>query len=130
MSTAVPVNTETPVRRPFPGEKKPVALHPEPEVVSRPAVEGEVPRGAKTVEQLAKRHGWTVRATYSRGTKPGRGRAVVDALALRLRRDDTAAWAVWLNSKFDTAQVLRPGDIARSVTATGLRAELTRGDAA
>lgn len=100
--------------------------HPAPEVPCRLATDDEVPRGARTVVRLAEGAGWTVAATYTRGTKPGRTRKVVDSIALRLRRGDVRAWAVWLDGKFDQAQVLPSGGAPISTTVAALREALAQ----
>ncbi|MBB4689799.1 hypothetical protein [Amycolatopsis jiangsuensis] len=105
----------------FPQLEKSETEHPEPEVLCRPAADDELPRGARTVARLAEGAGWAVAATYSRGTKPGRGLPVVDSIALRVRRDGVRAWAVWLNGKFDQAQMLPVGGMPVATTVAGLR---------
>ena len=84
--------------------------HPEPEVRCRLATDAEVPRTAKALRDKATAAGWEVVATYSRGNqlyangKPG---GVVDCLALRMRRGDERAVAVWVDGKFDVAHLWR-----------------------
>jgi len=111
--------------RVWPGDEPP-KLHPAPEVVHRPAAQDEIPGGARAIEKLAARHGWRVVPTYARGTRAGRPPRVVDSIALRLRREGVRAWAVWLDGKFDTAMVLRDGELPHEVRLAAIREELQR----
>lgn len=77
--------------------------HPPPEVHARLANAAEIPRAAARVQRLAQGAGWTVVATYARGTRPGRNPRVVDSVALRMSRSQERAVAVWLDGKFDLA---------------------------
>ena len=77
--------------------------HPAPEIACRVTAGQEIPRGALTVRKAALGAGWSVVATYARGTqwtRSGPG-AVVDSLALRMRRGLLAAVAVWVSGRFD-----------------------------
>lgn len=102
--------------------------HPAPEVPNREAAEAEIPRAAKTMRALAVKHGWAVRATFARGTvlhqtgKPGK---VVDSIALRMHAVNRAAWGVWHDGKFNSAQVWGRGDSPINVGATHLKAFLS-----
>jgi hypothetical protein len=116
---------ETPARRLWPGQRPPRVEHPAPEVTNRPATAEEIPRGARTVQTVAERHGWMVAVTYARGTKPGRSATVVDSIALRFRRGEVRAWAVWLDGKFDEARLLYPGELPLPMTVSALCGQLS-----
>lgn len=94
------------------GEDKALAPHPEPEVPCREATEEEIPRAAKLMRKRAEAAGWSVRATYARGTvmhltgKPGK---VVDSIALRMHKANRYAWAMWYDGSFETAQTWERG---------------------
>lgn len=84
-----------------------------PEVGARPAVDGEVPRGALSVRRTAQGAGWVVVATYARGwlshVSTGAPLRVVDSLALRMRHPDgRRAVAVWHDGRFDLAYRILP----------------------
>lgn len=80
-------------------------LTPPPEVVARLAEPHEIPRGAATVQHVALAAGWTVVATYARGTLATGVRVprVIDNLALRMSMGRCRAVAVWEDGKFTTA---------------------------
>jgi hypothetical protein len=81
---------------------------PAPEVACRLATEEEIPRTAKTLRRKAEAAGWTVRATYARGTRPGRPPRVVDSVALRMTHPERGrAVAVWLDGGWSVG--LAPG---------------------
>lgn len=105
-------------------EKPEKPPHPAPEVTSRPAEDDETCRPAATLRKLALANGWGVATIYARGTRPGRTLRVVDSLALRLRRDGVRMWAVWLDGKFDAAQIHRPGGLPISVPLGAIRNEI------
>lgn len=91
----------------------PAAPWPAPEAPCRPAVAGQIPRGALKLQRAAQGAGWTVLATWARGTKMGaRGApgAVVESLALRMEAGGSGwrAVAVWLDGKFADSWVWRP----------------------
>lgn len=108
-------------KRIWPGDEPVAPPHPAPEVLCRPAAEDEIPRGARPVRTQAQANGWTVVATYARGTRPGRVLVVVDSLVLRMRRGGELAAAMWLDGKFECAV---RGPAARSMNLRDLRAEL------
>jgi hypothetical protein len=92
-------------------------------VSGRLATEAEVPPGARRIAAVAIKLGWSVIATYARGTAPGRPPHVVDSLALRLAKDQRRAVAVWENARFTTGWLF--GDRPPSPCAIArLRAEL------
>lgn len=77
--------------------KKPQLKHPEPEVISRPALMDEVPKVARMLADASISHGWNVEITYARGTTPSdRAPALVHSIAVRMRRDGQRAVAVWV----------------------------------
>lgn len=110
----------------WPGDEPGAPPHPAPEVPCRLATDDEVPRGARTVRRHAQAHGWTVVATYARGTRRGRVPRVVDSLALRMWGEGNACRAVgvWLDGRFNNAMVWRVGQCPRLVKAATLRAWL------
>lgn len=105
-------------------DEPPPVPHPAPLITSRPSTDDEIPRAAQSVRKLAEAHGWHVEAQYARGSRPGRTVRVVDSIALRMRRDGTRMWAVWLDGKFGAGQILRPGAIPVIATLTAIREEL------
>jgi hypothetical protein len=79
---------------------------PAPEVPARVVALGdpEVSTGPRRLARAASKAGWAVVATYARGTDPGkRVPRVVDSLALRMRRSERRAVAVWHDGEIDTA---------------------------
>lgn len=74
--------------------------HPAPEVPCREAVADEVPRSAAGVRKVAEAAGWTVLATYARGTRVGANGdplpGLTDSIAVRCRRELGRAVGVWL----------------------------------
>lgn len=104
---------------------------PAPEVPARPATDGEMPRAAKLAQRRAESAGWSVMATYARGTRPtgtaNKPGAVVDSIALRLRRGRERAVAVWTDGAFDFAVHTAVGTLGtlRKVNATQLRGLLS-----
>lgn len=106
----------------WPGDEPVAPPHPAPEVPCRPATDDEIPRGARPVRKQAEAAGWTVRATFARGTRPGRTLVVVDSLVLRMRRGGELAAAMWLDGKFECA--VRGPRPPRSMVLRDLRAEL------
>ena len=73
-------------------------VHPAPLVPMRPAVEAELPSAARTVRALAEANGWLVRPTYALGWTPHSNRSpskLVHSVALRMRRGDSVAVALW-----------------------------------
>lgn len=99
---------------------------PAPEVPARVAEPAEIPTGARRVAALAAAAGWTVVATYARGTYPGRVPRVVDCLALRMWRGRQRAVALWHGVKFQFACAW--GETAiRTYNVTQLRAVLAEG---
>jgi hypothetical protein len=79
------------------------AGHPAPEIPQRPAEPDEIPRTAAGLIVKAGGAGWETHTTFTRGTtleaggRPGR---VVDAVAVRLRRDPLRLVAFWHDGKF------------------------------
>lgn len=97
--------------------------HPAPEIPSRPASDSEIPRTALSLRVAAEKAGWTVSATYARGTlMDARGRAadkVVDSIALRMSHPDgRRAVAIWNDGKAGIALIRDPGMFPRKVTVT------------
>lgn len=75
-----------------------------PVVAMRDARPDEIPPTARKLRDLAEANGWTVRATYCRGTYSTRASSrVVDSLALRMQRGKERAVAVWNDRRFDAA---------------------------
>jgi hypothetical protein len=94
-------------------------------VPARRAHAAEIPTGARRVLNVATAAGWTVVATYARGTaptartwQPGK---VIDSLALRMRNGARRAAAVWVDGRFDFA-VLFGDRPHQTCNATQLRA--------
>lgn len=115
----------------WPGDEPETPPHPAPEVECRLATADEIPRGARPIQRLAKAHGWTVVATYARGTRRGRMPRIVDSLALRMGGPGKRyAVAVWLDGRVDCAFTHNPHKPAfpRRVRLAELRAYLA-GDA-
>ena len=96
---------------------------PAPEVLARRATNEEIPRGAWLVVRLAETCGWSVIATYARGTAPGRPPRVVDSLALRMRRGPRRAVGVWEDRRF-TMAILFGDRHYQTCSATKLKEEL------
>lgn len=87
---------------------------PPPEVPARPALAGDLPSSATSLDKLAQAHDWAVEAWFMRGTrmdarwKAGR---VVSSVVLRLHRDGHRLVACWQTDskeawKFDEAYSL------------------------
>lgn len=100
--------------------------HPEPEVRVRPAQPDEIPRGARTLENAARKAGWWTSAQYARGTtkyangKPGK---VVDQLTLLGQTGWAYFVAWWHDGAFDSAVAhVSRGDGLRRLNARQLRA--------
>ncbi len=75
-----------------------------PEIPCRLAATDEIPRSAHTLMNKAQAAGWTVCATFARGTDiKGRRHKVVDSVAVRLRRGGSSLVALWIDGKFDCA---------------------------
>lgn len=83
------------------------AAHPEPEVRARPALEAELPTGARQLVKAAIAAGWIAAPAYARGTLPGQAHPV-DSIVLRLTRGSERAVACWTDGKADGAWVVRP----------------------
>jgi hypothetical protein len=97
----------------------------EPEVWARPATDAETPAGARWVAALAEANGWTVVATFARGTRPSQRPRIVDNLALRMSRGRQRAVAVWVNARFESAFTWGEHPIRRCNN-TALRTALRR----
>lgn len=101
---------------------------PEPEVPCRPAREGEIPRSAEQLGELAADAGWHTRYTYARGHRVARGGVpgkVVDSLAVRMTHPDgRRAWGVWHDGSFVAGGVWTAERIGRT-TLGQLRALVT-----
>lgn len=108
--------------------------HPAPEVAARPAVDGEIPTGARRLAKTAAAAGWEVEPTYARGTtidRHGRPGALIHSLAVRMRFPGTPghrAVAVWTSPavsdgsmkwKTDGAYVWTVGGLALRIPLTG-----------
>lgn len=74
---------------------------PEPEIRARPAEKAEIPRGATTIINLAKKHGWEVLTTYARGpllhASGTRVLRVVDSIRVRAHKGDRMVAATWVD---------------------------------
>lgn len=88
----------------------------------------ETPRGAELIRRVAVSNGWSIMATYARGTPdvgshPGR---MIDSLALRMADGTHRAVAIWEDGKFAMAYVwcLDPPEAPLRLNATQLRAHL------
>lgn len=72
----------------------------EPEVRARPASDDEVPRGARTVINLARKAGWDCTATYARGPWLDADGVnvpyVVDSIVVRFAKGEQRAAATWI----------------------------------
>lgn len=97
---------------------------PEPEVRARVATAAEIPKGARAVSTVATSVGWTVVATYARGTYPGRKPRLVDSLALRMWRQPRRAVAVWHGVDFQFACTWSATEPITAHNVTTLRAAL------
>jgi hypothetical protein len=98
---------------------------PPPEVPCRPAEPAEIPSGARSLMRAAV-EGWTIAATYARGTWPVRDKPgpIVDSLALRFRGGIVRGYGLWVDSRFKGGAVMYGGNFPVSVTATRIRALL------
>jgi len=105
-------------------DRAPEVSHPEPQIHARVAHEAEICSAARRVRDLAVKHGWDAGVNYARGTRPGRPPRVVDSIALRITRNRTRIWAVWLDGKFDTAQIWRPYGIPYLTSMAVVKAEI------
>jgi hypothetical protein len=105
----------------------PYIPHPEPEVRARQAQPSEIPRGAKVITRVAEANGWSVAASYARGTsmhangKPGR---LVESCLLGMTReaDKGRVVATWHDNSFDLSYASRNGETAQRLGARELRA--------
>lgn len=101
--------------------------HPPPEVEARLAEPSEIPRGAGVIQRAAQASGWTVVATYARGTRPGRTWRVIESLGLRMWLPPHRAVAVWEDGKFTFAATWSwcgTGNPLRKVNASQLKDHL------
>lgn len=60
---------------------------------------------ARKLVELATEHDWLVRATLAGFTDDKGGHW---SIAIRLRRDNVVAWAIWIDGGFDSAAVSSP----------------------
>jgi hypothetical protein len=92
----------------------------------RLAEPAEVPAGARRIAAIAEAAGWTVVATYARGTWPSKTPRVVDSLALRMRHPaGRRSWALWHDGKFHAACSWAADRPIRMHNATALKAVLS-----
>lgn len=76
-------------------------MHPAPEVTARPAADDEIGRSASALIAKATTGGWETRATYARGTDPGKkALPVVDSIMVRLSKGPMRAVAVFHDGSF------------------------------
>lgn len=94
------------------------------EIACRDAEPAEIPRGARGVMAVAQEHDWRVRCTYARGVPSSRIARVVDSVAVRMRRDNRGAWAVWEDSKFHSACTWGPDSPIKRHNVTSLKQAL------
>jgi hypothetical protein len=113
------------------GEREALLQAPPPEVPARPAEPDEIPRGATTVTNTARKNGWDVQVTYARGPwitsaglkliVPGRIEedeedddgdtdsaadkvpAIYDSIAVRARRGAQRVAATWIRKPWTKA---------------------------
>lgn len=70
-----------------------------------------LPKNARKLAELAKEHGWFVRCThveFDKCSKDGSEYSTHQSIAIRMHRDMTSAWAVWIDDGFDAAAISRP----------------------
>lgn len=68
----------------------------------RDAVAEEIPTTAARLAKNAAEHGWRSRVTYAQADYKDK---VVTSVAVRLRQEPLAAYALWVDGKFDMAYV-------------------------
>ena len=93
----IPAKSSARVNEAEPEQRLPI---PPPEVERRTAEPDEIPRGPKTIVNLARKEGWEVWVTYARGPwqhASGELAGLVESLAVRCRRGEQRVTGLWLH---------------------------------